>query len=358
MQGPRDSSRVGTASVSSMESRHLRLVFTRACFALPAIVLTFGLTACGGDDDADEPTSDEVTVTQEPDAAADPDPALFPEPKGRSLQEVADLARPGSTVAPATSQFVPGTNRFAFGVVNEGGSFIYGATAVYYAASPGKPAKGPLLAPADSLVTEPRFRSEQAVAEGDSVSSIYSTELELPRAGSYDLLVLTSLDGELFGAISSLKASDRVSVSEVGEPAPDTETDTLEDSGGQISDIDTRQPPDDMHEADLSEVLGEKPVALLFATPQLCSSRVCGPVTDIALQLKEKYGDEIEFIHQEVYVDNDANKGLRPPLEAFGLTTEPWLFTIDANGEIAARLEGSFGVTEFEEALEAALKPA
>ena len=330
----------------------------RPCVALAGLFLATGLVACGGDEDADEPKSEQVTVTQEPEAAADPDPELFPKPEGRSLQEVADLARPGATVAPATTQFAPGTNRFAFGVVNEGGSFIYGATAVYYAASPDKPAQGPLLAPADSLVTEPRFRSEQAVTEGDSVSSIYSTEFELPKEGSYDLLVLTSLNGELFGGISGLEVSDRSSIPGVGEPAPDVETDTLADSGGQIADIDTRQPPDDMHEDSLKEVLGERPVALLFATPQLCSSRVCGPVTDIALQLKEEYGDEIEFIHQEVYIDNEPNKGLRAPLEAFGLTTEPWLFTIDAEGRIAARLEGSFGLSEFEEALEAALEPA
>ena len=31
-----------------------------------------------------------------------------------------------------------------------------------------------------------------------------------------------------------------------------------------------------------TEVVGKKPVALLFATPQLCQSRVCGPVVDIA----------------------------------------------------------------------------
>ena len=55
-------------------------------------------------------------------------------------------------------------------------------------------------------------------------------------------------------------------------------------------------------------------MALLFATPQLCQSRVCGPVVDIALQTAAKYGDRVEFIHQEVYVDNDPAKGLREPL--------------------------------------------
>jgi hypothetical protein len=40
---------------------------------------------------------------------------------------------------------------------------------------------------------------------------------------------------------------------------------------------------------------------------------------------------------------------------AFGLTTEPWLFTFTRDGRVAARLEGSFGNNSFREAVEAAL---
>jgi hypothetical protein len=78
---------------------------------------------------------------------------------------------------------------------------------------------------------------------------------------------------------------------------------------------------------------------------------------DIAAQLKQRYGDRMEFIHQEVYVDNDPSKGLREPLVRYGLPTEPWLFTIRRDGTIAARLEGSFGLRAFEDAIRAALAP-
>jgi hypothetical protein len=54
-------------------------------------------------------------------------------------------------------------------------------------------------------------------------------------------------------------------------------------------------------------------------------------------------------------VDNDLRKGLRPPLRAYRLRTEPWLFTVDRQGRVAARLEGSFGNDEFRKAVEAAL---
>ena len=46
----------------------------------------------------------------------------------------------------------------------------------------------------------------------------------------------------------------------------------------------------------------------------------------------------------------------RPPLRAFHLETEPRLFTFDKQGRVAARLEGSFGVAAFREAVEAALE--
>jgi hypothetical protein len=164
-------------------------------------------------------------------------------------------------------------------------------------------------------------------------------------------------DGTLTGATGQVnvvtKAADPIP--NVGEQAPKVHTDTLESAKGDVTKIDTRVPPSDMHAADFAEVVGKKPVALLFSTPQLCQSRVCGPVTDMELQMKSKYGDKMDFIHQEVYVDNDVNKGLRPPLKEFNLQTEPWLFVVDGKGDITARLEGSIGVQQFENAVKSGL---
>jgi hypothetical protein len=76
----------------------------------------------------------------------------------------------------------------------------------------------------------------------------------------------------------------------------------------------------------------------------------------VIAQLKKTYGERAAFIHQEVFVDNEVEKGLRPPLRAFNLRTEPWLFTIDRRGRVAARLEGSFGTEASRQAIEAALR--
>ncbi len=107
-----------------------------------------------------------------------------------------------------------------------------------------------------------------------------------------------------------------------------------------------------MHEANFAEVLGEKPVVLLFATPLLCQSRVCGPVVDVAEQVKSEYGDEVEFIHMEVFEDNEIEKGVRPQVADFNLQTEPWLYVIDRDGKVSAAVEGAFSVAELEQAVE------
>ena len=111
--------------------------------------------------------------------------------------------------------------------------------------------------------------------------------------------------GPQVGLATSVSPRAGDPVAKVGSRAPVVDTDKVA-STGSIEAIDTRVPNDDMHDINLRDVVGKKPVVLLFSTPQLCQSKVCGPVTDIAQQLKQTYGDEAVFIHQEVYVDNDA----------------------------------------------------
>jgi hypothetical protein len=271
---------------------------------------------------------------------------------------VADAIGGGDVEAAlASSVFTVGSNRLAFGVIDAEGQFVYGETAVYAAPGPGRPAQGPYVAPADVLVTDPPYRSKQAATEQDPFAAIYGAQVPFDRSGRQSILVATKRDGKLVAAGTQVQVSTKAAdpIPGVGDPAPRVETDTLASANGDVAKIDTRQPPDDMHDHSFADVVGRKPVALLFATPQLCQSRVCGPVVDIAAQLKARYGDRVEFIHQEVYVDNDPKKGLREPLRRFHLRSEPWLFVVGRDGRITARLEGSIGLHAFERALKTAL---
>ena len=82
-------------------------------------------------------------------------------------------------------------------------------------------------------------------------------------------------------------------------------------------------------------MLGKKPVVITFATPLLCASRVCGPVVDIVEQVKATAPKGVAFIHQEIYKDNQVNKGVRSQVAAWRLASEPWTFVIDRSGRIA-----------------------
>jgi hypothetical protein len=328
---------------------------------LSIALVALALVGCGGGSDpvpADpvEQVPETGGMREAVREAQSPDPASFPPAEGKTLQQVADLVGAGPQGALAVKTVTTGDSRIAFGMISQDGKAIYGPTAVYLAPTPNDPAEGPFVAPADVLLTQARYRSKQAATEADPFAAIYAADVRFEKPGTWAVLLATRQNGRLVGAPVQLpvttKADDKIP--DVGEKAPDVHTDTLESVKGDESILDTRDPPSDMH-ADLAEVRGSKPVALLFATPQLCASRVCGPVADIALQMKGKYGRDMEFIHQEVWVDNDMNKGLRAPLEAFNLQTEPWLFVLDKSGEITARLEGSFGLREFEEAIKTAL---
>jgi hypothetical protein len=331
---------------------------------LAALLAASLLAGCGGGDSG----ASEDPVSQVPKqgglqdkvrAAQQVNKGDFPSANGKSLQDVAaEVKGAGSTeVGLASSVFNVGENRLAFGMIDDQGQFVYGPTAVYVAPNPNAPARGPFAAPADVLLTEPRYRSRQAAEESDPFAAVYQAQVPFNKKGPWAILVVTKSGNTYVAAPSQVQVNTKKTdqIPDVGEQPPDVATDTLASVKGNEKLLDTRVPPSDMHKESFDQVLGKKPVALLFSTPQLCQSRVCGPVTDVAMQLQAKYRDKIEFIHQEVYVDNDTNKGLRPPLRAFHLPTEPWLFVVDANGKVTARLEGSFGLTAFENALKTAL---
>jgi hypothetical protein len=231
---------------------------------------------------------------------------------------------------------------------------VYAPTAIYLARSPNARAEGPFLAPADSVQVSPAYRSEQN-AGPFGIKAIYETDVPLPKPGVYDVLALIRGRRGLIAASNEIAVASYSPIPNVGSRPPAIETDTLSSVHGNASLLTTRMPRENMHAVSFKAVLGKRPIALLVSTPALCTSRVCGPVTDIMVQLQHEYGSRIVFIHQEVFVNNNPERGLRPQLQAFHLETEPWLFTINRHGIIKARLDGGFGLNEARRALRAAL---
>ncbi len=298
---------------------------------------------------APKPAVDELA------AAEDPRAGQFPSAHGRSLQQLAKAVKGSAQLGAATGTFTPGTRRFAFALTSSSGAFIYAPTALYIARRPNSPAIGPILAPDDPMGVSPEYRSKQNSGPG-GIQAIYGAQVPLPHAGTFAVLSMTRTAHGLIGGAGEIAVARSSPIPDVGQRPPDIATDTAATVHGDAALLTTRVPPESMHSVSFNQVLGKRPVALLFSTPQLCISRVCGPVTDIAVQLQHSFGNRITFIHEEVYVDNQPSKGLRPQLTAFHLRTEPWLFTINRHGVIVARLEGAFGVHAMTQALKAALQ--
>jgi hypothetical protein len=288
-------------------------------------------------------------------AAEHPSVAQFPSAHGRSLEQLGKTAKSAVTLGAATGSYTPGQRRFAFALTQHSGEFLYEPTAIYIASSPTARAQGPFLAPADPMGVAPRYRSKQNTGPG-GIQAIYAAHVPLPRSGTFAVLSLTLTPHGYVGAPGEIAVARSSPIPDVGRRPPAISTDTAASVHGDTSLLTTRLPPEQMASVSFDRVLGKRPVALLFSTPQLCTSRVCGPVTDVAVSLQHQFANRITFIHQEVYVGNQPSKGLRPQLKAFHLQTEPWLFVVNRRGTIVARLEGAFGSNEMTAALQAALK--
>ena len=322
----------------------------RSILACLTAALAAGAGAgCGG--------SDEPSPSGEP-ATAAPASIAFPKPGTGSIDEfIAEVGETNEIVAfPSGGVFTPGKTRFGFGLFDVAGPPIDDAdVAVYFQDADGGKIEGPFPARSESLEVQSPYKAESAL-EGD-VTSVYVADAPLNEPGERRVAAVVRDSEGNFSATNfqaAITVREQPGIPAVGEKVPSVSTPTFDDVN-DVSEIDTRVPPSTMHEHDLAHVLGKQPVVLIFATPALCQSRVCGPVVDVTEQVKAEYGDEAAFIHMEIYEDNEfdpKNPKLRPQVEAFGLFTEPWLFVIDENGEVTTRIEGAFSVTELEQALE------
>jgi hypothetical protein len=321
-------------------------VYRKTALALAALLAIALLAGCGGSDNGTGSRS-------RPAPAA----SAFPSAQGKTLRQVllSSGASQGPVVSPAAAAFHLGTNRFPFGVFTAGRDQITNAQVALYAA-PGRgvngPAIGPFPARIEDLTTKPSFRAKTTADDPSAAQVAYVSDIPLNKPGPWAFGALIKNGSSYqYSLLPSPNPIGDYPMPQVGQQAPVVHTLTA-GQVSNISQIDTRVPPDDMHSDDLANVLGKKPVVLLFATPALCQSRVCGPVTDEAEQVKQVFGDKVAFIHQEIYNNNRISDGPRPQMRAYHLSTEPWAFVIDRTGKVSTVLQGPFSVQELEAAVQ------
>jgi hypothetical protein len=256
--------------------------------------------------------------------------------QSRTMQQLADSTQQVYKLeTPANPELVAGPNRFVFGLFDNKNAFATNKDLeLFFGSGSNEPARGPV---------------KVGYAEGVGDLPFYRASIDFPSAGTWLILVVEK-SGPRQGAGVQIEVKESSGVPKVGDAAISTPTPTVDDHLG-VEDVCTRDPEDPMHGIALDQALANgKPTVVVFATPALCTSRICGPVVDQVLRVRDKHQEEANFIHVEVFKDK-AGKAFAPGFAAWKLVTEPWTFVIDSEGIIQARFEGPVTPEEIEEEL-------
>jgi hypothetical protein len=337
------------------------------CLLLSGIAL---LAGCGGGSDSGSQVNKEAEAGKTRPA---PPVGNFPATEGRTLkalvEDEADVRATGKII-PSAEAFYPGTNRYPFLVTQKdtesgrpGKEISDAEVAIYYAKAPPKTGKakglafkqlavGPFPARIESLATEKPFQGKTTTENPDVANVVYSADLDFPGPGEYRPVALVKEKGGWAKVgLRSIKVGEFEKIPRPGDKAPSIQTPTVQDVE-DLAELSTRVPPDTQNKVNYADVLGKEPILLLFTTPKFCQSRVCGPVVDVAQQAQHRFEGKANFIHMEIYNDNDPANGVRPQVRKFHLPTEPWLFAINREGVVSATIEGGFGTELMDKTVE------
>lgn len=170
---------------------------------------------------------------------------------------------------------------------------------------------------------------------------IYTVQATFPNPGFWEAhLDVAGREGRFTFEVLDAPLNRAVSQDAVATPSP------TPDNPLGVDPICTLDPECGLHGVSLDDAMaGDRPVALMFATPARCQSRWCGPVLQVLLTEVPNYEDRITFVHVEIYKDLESNESV-PTVAEWNLATEPLLYGIDPGGTIVSRLDGAFDITE------------
>ena len=193
---------------------------------------------------------------------------------------------------------------------------------------------------------------------------VYATNVDFDVAGQWQVITSGTVDGEQMEPTPFLfEVREMSSSPALGAPSPRSVQLVIDDVE-DIAEIDTSVVPNvAMHDLTIADAVSSgRPTLITFATPAFCTSQICGPTKEVVDALFTPYSDRVNFIHVEPYDVVRVRTGdCQPSLSAclvpfliddWGLLSEPWIFTVDADGNIAGKFEGVVGETELEEHLQ------
>ena len=245
--------------------------------------------------------------------------------------------RPGEDVALVlgTSDYAPGPTRVSFLVLTHRARPVERPTARVWLSL--------ALDQAPFLTGTARLEN---VGKGQQ---IYVADFDIPGPGKYFLLA-EPVGGTPIQGLGNVVVEERTKTPAVGDRAFPSKTPTLADApADQLS---TGNPPDtELLRVSVADALARKePFVVVFATPKFCESRTCGPVVDVVGAVRRRVPG-VEFIHVEIYEENNPALGVNRWVREWKLPTEPWVFLVAGDGRIEAKFEGAVSERELEAAV-------
>lgn len=260
---------------------------------------------------------------------------------------------PGADVAivPGTSDFAAGTNRVSFLIVDKQSRLVERPTARVWMA------RGLQQKPYAQTVARLQPIGVPGGAKADA-QNIYVAHVRTPTPGTYWLLA-EPVGGRRVQALGNVVVKKKPVAPAIGDRAIPVRNPTVA-GGRDPKTITTARPPDtELLRTSVAQALAAKqPFVVTFATPLYCQTRTCGPVVQVVQSVAKSWqGKGVEFIHIEIYEDNDPAKGTNRWVDEWKLPTEPFTFVVDRTGIIRAKLEGAFSAAELDAVVKKVASP-
>jgi len=200
----------------------------------------------------------------------------------------------------------------------------------------------------------------------DGIRGLYVLdEVEFTEVGTWGLSIdVPRPDGSVAHTTFAFDVRDEPVAVAVGEEAPASANRTAADVE-RLTQLSTGAEPDPaVYDLTIAEALAAgRPFVVVFASPGFCTNALCGPQVEMLTELRERWGDEVNFIHVDLYTNPEEIRtgGLEiaertPVLKEWGLETDEWTFIVGANGRVAARFEAFAPIEEVEPALRAVVE--
>ena len=167
-------------------------------------------------------------------------------------------------------------------------------------------------------------------------------DVTIDKAGLY---VVNLVGSDQPGSSIQLFERGEVAIPLVGDPLPAIDTPTTANPR-DVDPVCTREPACPLHDVNLRDALAMgKPVAYLLGTPAYCQTGTCSPALDALLEVRDKVGDAVTFVHAEIYTDRTATTAAKA-VSDYKMSFEPALFITDAKGVLVERLDAIFDAEE------------